>query len=172
LAERLVLLGSFGAPHGVRGEIRLKSFTERPEAIASYGALTTEDGRLVELVSVRPAKTVLIARVRGVGDRTAAEALANARLFVERDRLGDAADDEFFHADLIGLRAESLEGAALGTIAAIHDFGAGDILEIRPEGGGAILVPFTTAVVPLVEIAARRIVVVLPDEVGEREPGT
>jgi 16S rRNA processing protein RimM len=166
----LVLLGVFGAPHGVRGEIRLKSYTADPAAIASYGPLTTEDGRIFELVSVRPQKDVLIARVKGLASRDAAQALTHVKLYAPRDRLGEAEEDEFFHADLVGLRAETADGETLGTVVALHNFGAGDVLEIRPGRGQSILLPFTKEVVPVVDIPGGLMVVVPPIETGEREP--
>jgi len=166
----LVLLGVFGAPHGVRGEIRLKSYTADPAAIASYGPLTTEDGRIFELVSVRPQKDVLIARVRGLASRDAAQALTHVKLYAPRERLGEAEEDEFFHADLVGLRAETADGETLGTVVALHNFGAGDVLEIRPGRGQSILLPFTKEVVPVVDIPGGLMVVVPPIETGEREP--
>jgi 16S rRNA processing protein RimM len=171
LSGDLVLLGVFGAPHGVRGEIRLKSYTADPRAIASYGPLTTEDGRIFELVSVRPQKDVLIARVKGLASRDAAQALTHVKLYAPRERLGEAEEDEFFHADLVGLRAEKADGERLGTIIALHNFGAGDVLEMRPAGPGpSILLPFTKEVVPVVDIPGGRVVVVPPIETGEREP--
>ncbi len=171
MSGELVLLGVFGAPHGVRGEIRLKSYTADPRAIASYGPLTTEEGRIFELVSVRPQKDVLIARVKGLASRDAAQALTHVKLYAPRERLGVAEEDEFFHADLVGLRAEKADGERLGTIIALHNFGAGDVLEMRPAGPGpSILLPFTKEVVPVVDIPGGRVVVVPPIETGEREP--
>jgi len=168
----LVLLGVFGAPHGVRGEIRLRSYTADPLAIASYGPLTTEDGRMVELVSVRPQNDVLIARVKGLTSRDAAQALTHVKLHAPRERLGQAEEDEFFHADLVGLLAEGPDGEALGTVVALHNFGAGDVVEIRPAGPGhSVLLPFTKEVVPVVDIASGRMVVVPPVETSEPEPG-
>jgi 16S rRNA processing protein RimM len=168
----LVLLGVFGAPHGVRGEIRLKSYTADPVAIASYGPLAAEDGRTFELKSVRPQNDVLIVRVKGLASRDAAQALTGVRLYAPRERLGDAEEDEFFHADLVGLRAEKPDGEALGTIVALHNFGAGDVVEIRPPGPSqSFLLPFTREVVPLIDIAGGRMVVVPPVETGEPEPG-
>jgi 16S rRNA processing protein RimM len=172
MAGERILLGMFGAPHGVRGELRLKSFTSEPEAIARYGPLESEDGRRFEILSVRPQKDVLIVRVAGVSDRSAAEALVNLHLHAPRERLGGVAPDEFFHADLIGLEAQTPEGALLGRIVALHDFGAGDILEVRPgDGGPSRLFPFTRDVVPVVDLAGGRLVLVPPREVGDPEPG-
>ena len=128
---------------------------------------------MFEIVSVRPQKDVLIARVKGLSDRDAAQALTNVKLYATRERLGEADEDEFFHADLVGLRAERDDGVVFGTIVALHDFGAGDVLEIKPAAGGrSVLIPFTKAVVPVVDLAGGRIVVCPPIETGEREPGS
>lgn len=164
MGER-VCVARIGAPHGVRGEVRLWVFTEDPAAIARYSPLESEDGaRKFEIASVRPAKDHLVARIKGVDDRNAAEALTNANLYVARERLpAFVAADEFYHADLIGLPAVTPQGDALATVVAVHNFGAGDLLELRPTGGGAtVMVPFTTACVPEVDLAAKRIVVVPP----------
>ena len=157
----LVLLGQFGAPHGLKGEVRLKTYTQDPFSIADYGPLQSEDGRHFELSDLRPAKEVLIAKVKGVTDRNAAERLTNLKLYVERDVLGEAEeDDEFFHADLVGLGVEDETGMALGHVQALYDFGAGDMVEIKPIGGGkTILLPFTKAAVPVVDVAVGKLVV-------------
>ncbi len=163
MAER-ICVAQIGPAHGTRGEVRLKSFTADPMAIKDYGLLETEDGTAtVEIESLRPAKSHWIAQLRGVRDRNAAERLANLRLFVPRDRLPAAETDEFYHADLIGLAAVATDGRALGTVVAIHDFGAGDILELRQEGRrDTVMLPFTADTVPVVDIAGRRIVVEPP----------
>ena len=160
-----VCVAQIGAAHGVRGEVRLKSFTEDPLNVTRYGALETEDGRRFEVEALRPAKDVLIARLKGVADRNAAAALKNTRLYVPRERLPQPADDEFYQADLIGLAAHTRDGAPFGTVMAVHNFGAGDLLEIEPAAGGAtVMLPFTRAVVPVVEIASGRIVVAPPED--------
>jgi 16S rRNA processing protein RimM len=160
VAER-ICVAQIGGAHGLRGEVKLKSFTADPMALTGYGPLTTEDGSATfEIEAVRPAKDHLIARFRGVGDRDTAERLANVRLFVARERLPPLAADEFYHADLIGLTAVTADGSEIGTVVAVHDFGAGDIVEVQPTGGGtSIMLPFTAAFVPSVDIANRRIVV-------------
>jgi 16S rRNA processing protein RimM len=166
LPGNLIRVGRIGAPHGIRGEIKLWSFTEEPAAIAGYGPLAGEDGRTFEIVSMRAAKEGFVARLKGVADRDAAEALTNLDLYVAREKL-PALDDasEFYHADLIGLAAVDTQGGALGTVIAVHNFGAGDLLEIAPTGGGAtLMLPFTQQVVPMVDIAGRRMQVVLPPE--------
>ncbi|MCX7900635.1 MAG: ribosome maturation factor RimM, partial [Methylocystis sp.] len=133
-----ILLGRFGAAHGVRGEIRLQSFTQDPLAIASYGALTDKSGaRFFELTSVRPqGKEMLLVRVRGVDDRDAAQALNGVELYVAREKLPPPDEEEFYLADLIGLRAETRDGALIGHVVAVRNFGAGDILEVAPQSGG------------------------------------
>jgi 16S rRNA processing protein RimM len=158
-----VCVAQIGAAHGVRGEVRLKAFTQDPLGVTRYGPLETEDGRLIEIEAARPAQDMLVARLKGVTDRDAAEALKNIRLYVAREKLPRPADDEFYYADLVGLAAVKADGAAIGTIKAVHNFGAGDLLEIEPATGGAtMLLPFTEATVPAIDIAGRRIVVEPP----------
>jgi 16S rRNA processing protein RimM len=174
VAER-ICVAQIGGAHGLLGEVKLKSFTADPMAVSNYGPLTTEDGSAsFEIETLRAAKGHLVARFRGVGDRSAAERLANLRLFVPRERLPPPAADEFYHADLIGLRAVTADGTEIGTVAAVHDFGAGDILELQPRAGGsAIMVPFTAAFVPSVDIAGGRIVVAPPEDApGNRGAAT
>jgi len=158
-----ICVAQIGAAHGIRGEVRLRSFTQDPMAITAYGPLESEDGtRRFEIEALRPAKDHFVARLAGVPDRDAAEKLTNIKLYVSRDRLPPIEDDgTFYHADLIGLAAVTPDGAALGTVTAIHNFGAGDLVEIKPAGGGeAMMVPFTDAAVPEIDVAAGRIVVV------------
>jgi 16S rRNA processing protein RimM len=158
-----VCVAQIGAAHGVRGEVRLWSFTQDPMAVTGYGALESEDGsRRFTIEAIRPAKGHLVARFAGVFDRDAAEQLANLRLYVPRDRLPPLQEPEtYYHADLVGLAAVSADGATLGTVTAVLNFGAGDIIEIRPAGGGEpLLLPFTDTAVPQIDIAAGRIVVV------------
>jgi 16S rRNA processing protein RimM len=162
MAATLVLLGRFGRPHGVKGEVRLQSFTADPLAIASYGALATLDGaRMFTLQSVRPAGDMLIARVAGVSSREQAEALNGVELHVPRDRLPSPADeDEFLMADLVGCAAVLADGSAVGTIIDVANYGAGDLIDIRPaKGGPSVLMPFTRAFAPVVDIASRRVVI-------------
>jgi 16S rRNA processing protein RimM len=160
-----IRVGRIGAAHGVRGEVRLWSFTEDPMAVASYGPLETEDGaRQFEIEALRPAKDFMVARIAGIGSRDEAASLRNLDLFVPRGRLPPIEDaDTFYYADLVGLAAVTEDGAALGTVAAVHNFGAGDLIEIATTAGSEpLLLPFTEAVVPEIDMAARRIVVVLP----------
>ena len=158
-----MLLGEFGRAHGLKGEVRLKSFTGEPEAIASYGPLVAGARRPVTLTSVRPAPggapDMLIARVEGVDTREAAEALNRLELRLPRERLPDPEEDEFLLADLIGLRVETAAGDLIGAVIAVPNYGSGDLLEIAPATGGATaLLPFTKAFVPAVDLAAGRLV--------------
>jgi 16S rRNA processing protein RimM len=166
-----ICVARIGAAHGTGGEVRLWPYTVRSEDVAAYGPLETADGtRLLEIVSLRPGKDFMVARLKGVTDRTAAERLCNTDLYVPRERLPEPEPDEFYHADLIGLRAEDTAGNVIGAVIAVHNFGAGDILEIAPPSGGeTLMLPFSAAVVPAVEIAAGRIVVVPPEEATEEE---
>ena len=173
-----IRVARIGAAHGLRGEVRLWSFTEDPTAVADYGPLETEDGaRRFEIDSLRAGKDFLVARLAGVDTRAAAEQLTNTDLFVPRGRLPAIEEaDTYYHADLIGLTAVTANGGALGTVSAVHNFGAGDIIEIAPaDGGPTLMLPFTQATVPEVDLKAKRIVVVLPEEIvasgkaGERD---
>jgi 16S rRNA processing protein RimM len=159
--EQRICVARLGAAHGVRGEVKLWSFTAEPARIADYGPFETADGRVVEIEALRPAKEFFVARLKGVADRDAAERLRNAELFVPRARLPAPEDsDEFYHADLIGLAVVDASGAALGTVLALHNFGAGDIIEVRrAESRDTVMLPFTQAAVPEIDVAGRRIVV-------------
>jgi 16S rRNA processing protein RimM len=161
-----ILLGHIAGAHGIRGEVLIKTYTEAPENVGAYGPLSDESGvRTFNLKSARAAPKGVVARLQGVDDRNAAEALKGIALYIERDRLPAAADGEFYHADLIGLAAVDSDGKPLGEIVAVQNYGAGDLLEIRLEGSSKTeLVPFTDATVPEVDIAARRVVVILPSE--------
>ena len=160
----LVCVGAIAGSFGVRGEVRLKSFCADPEAIAAYGPVYTADGRRFELRLTRPVAGGLGAHLSGVTTREAAEALKGPQLFVPRDRLPAPADDEFYHADLIGLTVQDPGGAVLGRVTAVHNHGAGDLLEIAAPGRKApLLVPFTRALVPTVDLVAGRIVADLPE---------
>jgi 16S rRNA processing protein RimM len=165
-AGQRVCVGRIGAAHGVRGEVKLKSFTADPAAIARYGALETEDGaRSIRIEALRLTKDFFVARLAGVKDRDAAERLRNLELYVPRSRLPPTEDDEFYHADLIGLAAVTCDGTTVGTVVAFHNFGAGDLLELRPtEGSATVLLPFNATTVPTVDIAGGRIVVDPPVE--------
>jgi 16S rRNA processing protein RimM len=158
-----VLVARIGAALGLRGEVRLWAFTADPMAIREYGLLEADDGRRFTIDSLRPGKGFLVARFAGIGDRTAAETLTNIDLYVPRDRLPAPDVGEFYHADLIGLAAVTPDGRPLGTVIAVHDFGAGDLIEIRPDDGPTLMVPFTAADVPVVDVARGRLVVDPPE---------
>ena len=169
--DDLVLVGEFGRAHGLKGEVRLKSHTGDPVAIAAYGPLTTANGQKISLKkNARPAPggapDMLIVQVEGVTTREAAEALNRTELYLERDRLPPPdEEDEFLLADLIGLAVQDEAGTVVGTVVDVPNYGGGDLLEIRPAKGGATaLLPFTKAFVPVVEIAEKRIVAALPDD--------
>ena len=164
-AKDRICVGAIAGAHGVRGLIRLKSFTERPEDIITYGPLTDASGKRCFEVSITGrARDALLARIAGVADRDQAAALRGTRLYVARAALPEPAEEEFYHADLIGLRAEAPDGAAIGRVSAVHTFGGNDVLEISPEAGESLLVPFTRQAVPAVDLAAGRVVVDLPPE--------
>ena len=159
----MVCVAQIGAPHGVRGAFRLRCFTEVPENVAAYGPVHDEAGRpLFALRILAEAKGGLIAAAPGIADRDAAEALRGLRLFVPRDRLPATEEDEFYHEDLIGLTARAPDGTSLGRVIAVHNHGAGDILEVELEPGRTELVPFTRAAVPAVDLAAGTVELVLP----------
>jgi 16S rRNA processing protein RimM len=160
-----ICIAQIGAAPGVRGEVRLKAFTQDPMGVAQYGPLESEDGKQrFEIEALRPAKDMLVVRLKGVADRDSAERLKNLRLYVARDLLPKPGDDEFYHADLIGLAAQTADGAAFGVVKAVHNFGAGDVLEIAPQVGPTVMLPFNETIVPVVDIAGRRIVVAPPAE--------
>ena len=155
-----VLIAVVGAPHGIRGEVRLKAFTEDPMAIGDYGPLQSADGRRFQIKPLRLAKSVVVARIKGVADRTAVEALKGLELFVDRSALPEDLDeDEYYFSDLVGLAAEDEQGGNWGKVIAVHDYGGGDLLELAAPGRGAVLIPFTAAAVPEVSVKNGRIVV-------------
>jgi 16S rRNA processing protein RimM len=157
--DERILVGVVGAPHGVRGELRLKSFTAEPMTLASFPILWGSGGQRLTVAAARPLKDdMLVARFTGVADRDAAAALTNIRLFVARRDLPAPEEDEFYHADLIGLAAQTAAGEAYGQVVALQNFGAGDLLEIAPRTGDTFLVPFTKVFVPVVDVPGRRVV--------------
>lgn len=163
-----ICLAQILGAHGVRGLVKLKSFTEDPASVIAYGPLTDESGRRSFVVALKSmAKDHWLAHIEGVESREAAEALRGVRLHVERSALPEPAEEEFYHADLIGLRAERADGTVLGTVAAIHEFGAGEMVEIRLPDAGSLAVPFTRAAVPVIDVAGGRIVVEPPPEQEE-----
>jgi 16S rRNA processing protein RimM len=166
-----VCVARIGAPHGLAGEVKLHAFTEEPLAVGRYGALEAEDrSRRFELTSLRLAKRSLIAAFAGIADRDAAARLTAIRLYVPRARLPDPEDaDTFYHADLVGLTVEGCDGTPIGTVCAVYDFGAGDLLEVKPAAGPSLMLPFTKAAVPVVDLAAARLVAARPGLPGAAE---
>ena len=167
-----ICVARIGAAHGVRGAVKLWTFTEDPLAVRDYGPLMTKDGaRQFEVTHLREAKDHLVATLKGVTTRDDAERLNGLELYVPRDRLPETDDDEYYHADLIGLAAVNAAEEPLGRVVAIHNFGAGDIIEIAPAKGATMLLPFTNAVVPTVDLAGGRVVIELPQEIdGDEAP--
>ena len=171
MAAKRVCIAQVVAAHGVRGEVKLKSFTERPEDVAAYGPLESERGERRFEVKLRGVvKELFIARLSGIENRTAAEGLRGARLYVPRSALPEIAEeDSFYHTDLIGLAVEDMTGQPLGRVAAVENHGAGDVLEIETPNGRRLHLPFTRQVVPLVDLAAGRIEVDPPTEIEAKE---
>jgi 16S rRNA processing protein RimM len=166
-----ICVARIGAAHGVRGEVKLWTFTEDPLAVKRYGPLASKDGaRHFEVTHAREAKGHLIATLKGVASRDEAERLNGVELYIARERLPATAADEYYHADLIGLAAVNGAGDPLGRVVAIHNFGAGDIIEIAPRHGTTLLLPFTNAVVPSVDLAGGRVTIELPAEIDDDDP--
>jgi 16S rRNA processing protein RimM len=162
--ERRILLGRIAAAHGIRGDLLIETYTREPDGIATYGAVQSEDGtHEFKLKILRTTPKGVIAHAKGVDDRNAAEALRGTSLYVARDRLPPPEDDEFYQADLVGLRAEDEHGQEIGKVVAVQNYGAGNILELRKSGQRATeLIPFTQAFVPTVDVAGGRVVIVAP----------
>ena len=166
-----VCVARIGAAHGVRGAVKLWSFTEDPLAVQSYGLLRTKDGaREFEIANLRAARDHLVATFKGVATRNDAEKLNGIELYVAREKLPPTGAGEYYHADLIGLAAINAANEPLGSVVAIHNFGAGDIIEIQPLRGASMLLPFTNAAVPSVDIEGGRVVIELPQEIDGDEP--
>lgn len=168
----LVLLGRINSAQGLRGEVRVTSYTARPEDIVAYGPLTDQKGRAFTVEEMRVIKgSVLAVRLAGVADRTAAEALKGTELYVEKARLPETAGDEWYYDDLVGLIAVAPDGAEIGDVVAVQNYGAGDLLEIRlKDSRQTAFVPFTAEAAPDVDVKAGRITVVMPVEIeGPRD---
>lgn len=164
----LLLMGVIVGVHGIKGEVKIKTFSESPEALAAYGTLRSKSGtEKFKIKRHRVAKGVLVAKLIGVNDRNAAEALRGTELYLPRASLPELSDkEEFYHADLVGLRVEQPDGSLLGTVIALQNFGGGDMVEVQPVGGGETeFFPFTHETVPDVNIDGGRIVVVRPEEI-------
>ena len=159
MSKDRVLLGVVAAPHGVRGLVRIRSYTEDPMAVAAYGPLSDETGkRAYRVEALSAARGAVLARIEGVADRTAAEALRGLRLYVERKRLPEAGEREWYEADLIGLKAVGTDGRDWGKVIAFHDFGAGSVMEVS----GGVMLPFTDEAVPEIDIAGGKVVIEPP----------
>ncbi|HXS05253.1 MAG TPA: ribosome maturation factor RimM [Rhizomicrobium sp.] len=162
---RDVLLAAVIGAQGLKGAVKVKLFTETPEALAKYGPLRDARGKSYEIIACRAAKPgEAVISFAGIADRSAAEALKGAELFVSRAALPETAEEEFYHADLIGLEAQDSEGRVLGRVAAIHNYGAGDVIEITCPDGDSVLLAFTRETVPTIDIPGGRIVVAVPED--------
>jgi len=165
-----VCLGAIAGAHGVKGEVRIKTFTQEPQDIASYGPLQNEEGDATfSIVRLRPDKIGVIATIEGLQDRDAAQKLKGTRLYVKREALPQADDDTWYHADLIGLKVKGKDNKEYGVVIGVYDFGAGDVIEVAPGSGGeSIFIPFTLDAVPVVEIEQGFIVAepieIMPDD--------
>ncbi|MEM6589195.1 MAG: ribosome maturation factor RimM [Pseudomonadota bacterium] len=166
MSER-VCIGAIAGAFGVKGEVRLKSFTAQPEDIAAYGPLQSEDGtKSFEVTLTGQAKGALVGRLSGVPTKEVADRMRGLRLYVDRAKLPEPEDDEYYHADLIGLAVFDTGGAELGRVKAVHNHGASDLLEVDPvDGGASVLLPFTLDAVPTIDISTGRIVADPPEGV-------
>lgn len=170
---RNILLGAVIGAHGLKGEVKVKTFTHSPEKLGAYGPLATKDGRVFTVTQLRGVKPdEAVVRFAEIADRNASEALKGTELFVPRAALPAAEADEFYHADLVGLRAEDAEGRVLGTVSGIHNFGAGDVIELTRDDGDSVMLPFTREVVPAIEIEAGRVIIAAPEEVEAETRGS
>ncbi|WP_249691953.1 ribosome maturation factor RimM [Stappia sp. WLB 29] len=169
MSEDRILIARIGAAHGVRGEVRVKPFGDDPLSFCDYGPLETADGkRRLVVKSARLQKAMVVTRFEGIDDRNAAEALNGVDLYIPRGALPELDDeDEFYHTDLLGLEAVSPDGTAIGKIIALPDFGAGTLVEIRPEGASSFYVPFTREAVPEIDLAAGKVTVVVPESTDD-----
>lgn len=168
---RDVLLAAVIGAQGLKGEVKVKIFTATPDALPRYGALRTRDGRDLKITAFRPTKQgEAVIAFEGIADRNAAEALKGAELYVPRDALAPTADDEFYHADLIGLEARDGEGRVLGKVSALHNYGASDVIEIQRPDGDHVLMAFTRETVPVLNIAEGYIVVAVPEDDEDEGP--
>jgi 16S rRNA processing protein RimM len=167
-----ILLGAIIGAHGLKGEVKVKTFTETPERLGAYGPLHAKDGRPFTVDVVRVIDTAsAVVRFAGIADRNAAEALKGVELYVAREALPETEAEEFYHADLIGLRAEDSEGRLVGHIRGVHNFGAGDVLDIERADGSEVLLPFTHEFVPTVDVKSGRVVLAVPEDDEAQEKG-
>ena len=169
--SRDVLLGVVIGAQGLKGEVKVKTFTETPQALAAYGPLHGKDGREIRVTFLREIKDGAVLQLHGVNDRSSAEALKGTELFVSRDALPDADADEFYHTDLVGLRAEDTEGRAIGSVRAVHNFGAGTVIEIVRENGDDVFLSFTREVAREIDLKGGRIVIAEPRDIEAEKEG-
>jgi 16S rRNA processing protein RimM len=168
LTQTRILLGVVTAAHGIKGEVKVKTFTQSPDGLGAYGPVIVEDGRQFEIAALRASKAdEAVVRFGGIADRNAAESLKGLRLYVPRAALPATEAGEFYYADLVGLKAEDPAGNFLGTVCGVHNFGAGDVIEIEFSDGKTEFIAFSDANVPAVDIAAGRIVIELPPDAEE-----
>ena len=169
--ENPVQMATIGAAHGIRGEVRVKAWGYDPMTLADYGSLWSADGRKFRITHLRPAKTVVVVKFKGINSRDEAESLNGIDLFIDRSALpDDTGEDEFYVTDLVGCSAFNADNILLGKVVAVPNFGAGDLIEIRLEGTGkTVLIEFSRANVPDVDLQERRLTVCLPEEVSERD---
>ena len=166
MSANLILVGRVAGAFGVKGDVRITSYTADPEALIAYRDLRREDGGPgLTLTSGRPAKGGVVARAKEIETREQAEALRGLRLYIPRDVLPEPDEDEFYVADLVGIEVRSLEGEVLGRVKSVRDFGAGDLLEVQPATGESWWLPFTREAVPEVRMAEGWLVAARPDEV-------
>jgi 16S rRNA processing protein RimM len=162
--EDKILMAVIGAAHGIRGEVRVKPFGDDPLSFTDYGPLETADGsRRFTVSKARVQKTVVVTKFKGIDDRNAAEVLNGLELFIPRDRLPETEEDEFYHSDLIGMDAVDADGKTIGKVVMVQNFGAGDLLELRPATGRSYYIPFTHDFVPEVKLAERQVVTAIPE---------
>lgn len=166
----MVCIGAVIGPHGVRGEVKVKSFTAEPADLVAYGPLYDEQGRCLKATLKGQVKGAVLIRLDGVGDRNQAEMLRGQRLYVPRAALPETEEDEFLYTDLVGLRVENEAGESVGTVKGVMDFGAGTVLDVAQKDGSTCMVSFTKATVPVVDLQERRLVFVPPVEVEAKEP--
>jgi 16S rRNA processing protein RimM len=169
-----IVLAHVASAHGIKGDVVVRAHTGAPEALADYGPLTDASGkRQFEITQLKATAKGVVVRFKGIADRTAAEALRGLELYVERSALPVPADGEYYHVDLIGLAAVSPDGATIGQVIAVQNFGAGEMLEIkRADAKETEYVPFTDTFVPTVDIEGGRVTVIIPEMVGEPEPAS
>ncbi|KZL20101.1 Ribosome maturation factor RimM [Pseudovibrio axinellae] len=173
--EDRILMAQIGAAHGIRGEVRVKPFGDDPLSFGDYGKLESEDGnRKFKVKRARVQKNVVVTKFEGVNDRNEAEALNGLKLYIAREKLPETEDeDEFYHTDLIGLKAVNENGDVIGTVLTLLNFGAGELIEVAPKSGNSLMFPFTKAVVPVIDLDEGYMEIHAPTgfyEEGEKEP--